>query len=270
MGPPLPCPRRRPARSRAAADRRWTRPWPRAGRWPEGVPRWVDTPPAGSAIYRVRLWLPGDPSRRFPRSLTWVDPRRRPVLACATPVRQSAGDTVLAWLHPLHNGEAFGLPAACWPAWPGLLPLLLMVTGVQLGAQAQTTVAEPWVRGTVPQQKATGLFANITSAKGGKLVSASSPVAGVVEIHEMAMEGTMMKMRALPTGLDLPAGKAVALKPGGYHVMLMDLKQQLKVGETVPVTLVIEGKDGKKETLELKVPVRALNAAAPAAMQHKH
>jgi VCBS repeat-containing protein len=96
-------------------------------------------------------------------------------------------------------------------------------------------------------------------------------VAGVVEIHEMAMDGNAMKMRALPkAGLDLPAGKAVALKPGGYHVMLMGLKQQLKAGDTVPLTLVVEGKDGKKETLELKVPVRALNAAAPAAMQHKH
>lgn len=146
-------------------------------------------------------------------------------------------------------------------------PVFMLAALVALGAQAQTTVAEPWVRGTVPQQKATGLFANITSAKGGKLVSASSPVAGVVEIHEMAMEGTMMKMRALPTGLDLPAGKAVALKPGGYHVMLMDLKQQLKVGETVPVTLVIEGADKSRETIEVKAPVKALNT--PTA-EHKH
>jgi copper(I)-binding protein len=145
--------------------------------------------------------------------------------------------------------------------------LITMTALLALGAQAQTTVAEPWVRGTVPQQKATGLFANITSVKGGKLVSASSPVAGVVEIHEMAMEGTMMKMRALPAGLDLPAGKAVALKPGGYHVMLMDLKQQLKAGETVPVTLVIEAADKTRETVEVKVPVKALNT--PTA-EHKH
>jgi len=145
--------------------------------------------------------------------------------------------------------------------------LFMLATLAALGVQAQTTVAEPWVRGTVPQQKATGLFANITSAKGGKLVAASSPVAGVVEIHEMAMEGTMMKMRALPAGLDLPAGKAVALKPGGYHVMLMDLKQQLKVGETVPVTLVIEGADKARETIEVKAPVKALNTPT---VEHKH
>ena len=100
-----------------------------------------------------------------------------------------------------------------------------------------------------------------------KLVAASSPVAGVVEIHEMAMEGTTMKMRALANGLVLPAGQTVELKPGGYHVMLMDLKQPLKEGETVTVSLVIEGKDGQRETVEIKAPVRPL--AAPA-MQHQH
>ena len=133
-------------------------------------------------------------------------------------------------------------------------------------AHAQTTVADPWVRGTVAQQKATGMFAKITSAGGGKLVAASSPVAGVVEIHEMSMEGSTMKMRALPSGLNLPAGQAVELKPGGYHVMLMDLKQPLKDGDTVPVTLVIEGKDGQKETVEVQAPVRPLGSTMPGAM----
>nr|WP_240668545.1 copper chaperone PCu(A)C [Piscinibacter defluvii] len=122
---------------------------------------------------------------------------------------------------------------------------------------AQTTVKDAWVRGTVPEQKATGAFMQLQSTQGGKLVSASSPVAGVVEIHEMAMEGNTMKMRAVP-GLELPAGKTVELKPGGYHVMLMDLKQPLKNGESVPLTLVVEGKDGRRETLELKAPVKAL------------
>ena len=125
-------------------------------------------------------------------------------------------------------------------------------------ASAQTTVKDPWIRGTVAQQKATGMFAQITSAGGGKLVSASSPVAQVVEIHEMVMDGNVMKMRAIP-GLDLPAGKAVDLKPGGYHVMLMELKQQLKPGDIVPVTLVIESKDGKRESIEVKASVKALS-----------
>jgi copper(I)-binding protein len=101
----------------------------------------------------------------------------------------------------------------------------------------------------------------ITAQQGGKLVEVSSPVAGIAEIHEMAMQGDMMRMRALPA-LELPAGKAVQLKPGGYHVMLMDLKQQLKPGESVPLTLVVEGKNGKRETLTIQAPVRALAESA--------
>ena len=146
--------------------------------------------------------------------------------------------------------------------------LAALLAASSTAALAQTAVKDPWIRGTVAQQKATGMFAQITSKAGGKLVAASSPVAGVVEIHEMSMDGGVMKMRAMP-GLELPAGKAVELKPGGYHVMLMDLKQQLKEGESVAVTLVVEGKDGKKESLELKVPVKALGAAADM-QQHKH
>ena len=138
--------------------------------------------------------------------------------------------------------------------------LVLIAVLAAFGAQAQTTVKDPWIRGTVAQQKATGMFAQVTSTSGGKLVAASSPAAGVVEIHEMAMDGNVMKMRAVP-GIDLPAGKTVDLKPGGYHVMLMDLKRELKAGETVPVTLVIEGADKKRETVEVKATVRALGSA---------
>ena len=137
---------------------------------------------------------------------------------------------------------------------------------IALPALAQTAVRDAWVRGTVAEQKATGAFMQLTSAQGGKLVSASSPAAGVVEIHEMKMEGSTMKMGAI-AGLDLPAGKAVELKPGGYHVMLMDLKSPLAAGQTVDLALVVEGKDGKKETLRVKAPVHALGAA-PAV--HKH
>lgn len=126
-------------------------------------------------------------------------------------------------------------------------------------AFAQTTVKDPWIRGTVDQQKVTGMFAQITSASGGRLVSVASPAAGMVEIHQMAMDGNVMTMRPV-AGIDLPAGKPVELKPGGYHVMLMDLKRTLKAGDTVPVTLVIESADKKRETLDIRVPVRALGA----------
>ena len=129
------------------------------------------------------------------------------------------------------------------------------VLALSSAAWAQTRITDPWVRSTVPQQKASGLFAQITSTAGGKLVSATSPVAGVVEIHEMKMEGDTMRMRAIDA-LDLPPGKTVELKPGGYHVMLMDLKQQLKAGETVPVTLVIQNSAGVRETIEVRAAVR--------------
>jgi copper(I)-binding protein len=139
-------------------------------------------------------------------------------------------------------------------------------------AHAQVTVKDAWVRATVPQQKATGAFMQLNAAKDTKLVSASSSVTPLVEVHEMAMQDNVMRMRQIAS-LELPAGKAVELKPGGYHVMLLDLKQQVKEGDTVPLTLVFEGKDGKRETLEVKAPVRALNASAqPSAMHgdHKH
>lgn len=142
--------------------------------------------------------------------------------------------------------------------------MLITLAAIALSAAAQADIAikDPWVRAAVPQQRATGVFMTITADKDAKLVAASSPVAGVVEIHEMAMEGTIMKMRAVAGGLDLPAGKPVELKPGGYHVMLIDLKQAVKAGDTVPVTLVVEGKDGKKESIEVKAQVRPLGTAA--------
>ena len=114
---------------------------------------------------------------------------------------------------------------------------------------AQVTVKDPWVRATVPQQMATGAFMQITSVQDARLVEVRSPVAGVVEVHEMTMDKDVMKMRALGNGLELPAGKTVELKPGGYHVMLMDLKQQMKAGDTVSVTLVVEGRDKKRSKI---------------------
>ncbi|MBI3373586.1 MAG: copper chaperone PCu(A)C [Betaproteobacteria bacterium] len=136
-----------------------------------------------------------------------------------------------------------------------------LVVAAASAAFAQLTVKEPWVRATVPQQMATGAFMQITSPTDTRLVEVRTPVAGVAEIHEMAMEKDVMKMRAV-AGLALPAGKTAELEPGGYHVMLLGLKGQVKEGETVPVTLVLEGKDGKRETIEIKAPVRPL--ATPA------
>ncbi|MFM8768721.1 MAG: copper chaperone PCu(A)C [Rubrivivax sp.] len=148
----------------------------------------------------------------------------------------------------------------------------LAASFIASAAQAQTTVKDPWARATVAQQKASGAFMQLQSAKGGKLLSASSPVAGIVEIHEMLMDGDVMKMRAV-SSLNLPAGKAVELKPGGHHVMLIDLKKQLIAGDTVPIILVVESA-GQRETVEVKAVVRAPGAAGAAAHKghhgHKH
>lgn len=147
-----------------------------------------------------------------------------------------------------------------------MMKTLLWMVGLAVSsAQAQTSVADPWVRATVVQQQSSALFARLTSARGGRLVAARSPVAASVELHEMSMDRGVMRMRALPDGLDLPAGKEVALAPGRYHLMLMDLKRQLRPGETVAVTLVVEGADHKRETVEVQAPVRALGAGPPPA-----
>ena len=124
-------------------------------------------------------------------------------------------------------------------------------------AHAQVSVASPWIRATVPAQKSTGAFMQITSAKDARLVGVSTPVAGIAELHQMEMKGDMMRMHPVDA-IDLPAGKAVSLASGAYHVMLQDLKQQLKEGDSVALTLVVEYKDKKRESIAIKIPVKPL------------
>jgi copper(I)-binding protein len=131
-------------------------------------------------------------------------------------------------------------------------------------AAAEVTATDAWVRGTVPAQKATGAFLTLRSSEDAKVVAAASPAAKIVEVHEMVMKDNVMQMRAVES-LALPAGKTVELKPGGYHVMLIDLVKPLIAGEKVPVTLTIVGKDGRKSALEVQAEVRSL-AGAP--MKH--
>jgi periplasmic copper chaperone A len=129
-------------------------------------------------------------------------------------------------------------------------------------ALAQVSVSNAWARATVAGQQASGAFMLLTADRDARLVEVSTPVAGIVEIHEMSMSGNVMKMRAVDA-VELPAGKSVELKPGGYHVMLMDLKQPLKAGATIPLTLLIEGKDGKRQQLAVAAAVRAIGSPAP-------
>lgn len=110
---------------------------------------------------------------------------------------------------------------------------------------------------------------SLQATRDTRLVAASSPVTPVVEVHEMAMEKDVMKMRQVPS-IELPAGKSVELKPGGYHVMLLDLKQQVKEGDTVPLTLVFESKDGKRESVEVKAPVRPLRSSSSSGAHDSH
>jgi copper(I)-binding protein len=124
-------------------------------------------------------------------------------------------------------------------------------------AQAEVTVKDAWVRGTVPAQTVTGAFMTLTSSEEAKIVGASSPAAKKTEIHtSMMMNGVNMmhSVEAIP----MPAGKPVELKSGGYHVMLMDLVKPVKAGDIVPITFTIEGKDGKRTQLEVKATVRPL------------
>jgi copper(I)-binding protein len=139
-------------------------------------------------------------------------------------------------------------------------------------AWAQTAAVKvegAWARASVQGQKGTGAFMRLTAQDGARLVRAESPAAGVTEVHEMKMEGDVMKMRAVPS-LELPAGKTVELKPGGYHVMLLDLKAPLAKDSTVPLTLVFQDAKGVESKLELTLPVGTTAPGGAAAPAHGH
>lgn len=144
-----------------------------------------------------------------------------------------------------------------------------------LGFLAATAVADPvsqgdlvlsdaYVRAMPPNAPVAGGFVTITNKgkQDDRLVAARSPQAGEMQIHEMAMDGDVMKMRELPDGLPIPAGSTVELKPGGYHLMFMQVPKPFAEGETVETTLVFE----KAGEIALPLAVRA-KAAAPAGQQ---
>ena len=148
-----------------------------------------------------------------------------------------------------------------------VVALAAMTTGTALAQAADPaiTIKDAWVRTTVPGQKATGAFMKITAKEGMRLVGASTPMAGVAEVHEMKMDGDVMKMRAVQV-LELPAGKTVELKPGGYHVMLMDLKAALPKDSSVPLTLLFKDAKGVESKMELKLPVAVMGPGGNSAM----
>lgn len=137
-----------------------------------------------------------------------------------------------------------------------ILFALIATIALCSNASAQITVTSPWVRATVPAQSSTGAFMTLTSARDARLVSVSAAIAGEAQIHQMEMRGDMMKMQQVD-GIDLPAGRAVSLASGGYHVMLMMLKRQAREGERIALSLVVQYKDGKRETVKVEAPVQA-------------
>lgn len=144
----------------------------------------------------------------------------------------------------------------------GWLLSALLATALAQGQPVQVEGA--WARATVAGQHASGAFMTLTAAEGARVVGVSSPVAGAAQIHEMVMQGDVMRMREID-GLPLPPGQPVTLKPGGLHVMLLDLKAPLTAGTNVPLELRVVDRQGSETRLNLQVPVRALNAPPPAA-----
>jgi copper(I)-binding protein len=143
--------------------------------------------------------------------------------------------------------------------------LLAVVAGVVLATFADVAgahdytlkdlvIVHPSARPTPPGARVGGAYFTLENrGRGGdRLVRVDSPVAGSVELHSMAMEGNLMKMRQL-TGLDVPAGAKIAFSPGGYHVMLVDLKQPLVAGQAFPLRLTFE----RAGTIEVSAQVEA-------------
>ncbi|HNW02370.1 MAG TPA: copper chaperone PCu(A)C [Burkholderiaceae bacterium] len=128
-----------------------------------------------------------------------------------------------------------------------LVCLVLVVEATT--AWAQIKVENAWVRATVPKQQATGAFMKITSVEAVKLMAVNTTVAKTNEIHEMKMEGDVMKMRAHPNGLDIPANTTVELKSGGYHLMMMELELTIKAGDTVTLQLQFINAKGNKQVV---------------------
>jgi len=133
--------------------------------------------------------------------------------------------------------------------------LVFLALLLSSAAHAQVRVADAWVRGTVPGQTTAAAYMKIESPEPVSLVGASSTAARSTEVHQTVMEGGMMKM--LPVAaIEIGPGKPAELKPGGYHVMLVDIVKPLAKGDTVPLRLRFRHADGKTETLAVKATVR--------------
>jgi copper(I)-binding protein len=150
----------------------------------------------------------------------------------------------------------------------GLLAALLMSASVYAG---DIQVENAWARATAPGQDAAGVDLTITSKQAATLVGVSSAACKTVELHSMASESGMMKMREVEA-IELPAGKRVNLGEGGYHLMLTGLKAPLKAGESVPLTLSIKVANKRMVKVKTKAKVKPLTAtnASPKEEEDEH
>ncbi|MCW3473635.1 copper chaperone PCu(A)C [Limobrevibacterium gyesilva] len=145
-----------------------------------------------------------------------------------------------------------------------VLAATLLMAGPALAQASTMQVQNAWARATAPSAKVGGVFLTLIDSGGpDRLVSVASPVAATAELHETVNDQGIMKMRAVPV-LPLEAGKPVELKPGSYHIMLMDLKRQLKPGDSFPITLTFE----KAAPVTATVTVGKAGASGPEAMDH--
>ena len=138
--------------------------------------------------------------------------------------------------------------------------LLFALALVASPALAQVSIDQPWMRATAPGAKVAGGFMTIENkgAAPDRLIGAASPLAERVELHVHKEEGGVMKMRQVQ-GLDIPANGRFELKPGGAHLMFMNIKREIKQGEKVPVTLTFE----KAGEMQVDYPVGGLGAMGP-------
>lgn len=140
--------------------------------------------------------------------------------------------------------------------------VIAVLFGLSFAAQAaDVEVSQAWTRATAPGQDSAMVQAIITSKQAAQLVGVSCDCARTAELHSMVHEGGMMKMRQVEA-IDLPAGEAVDLGAAGYHLMLMGLKQQIKEGKQIQLTLTLRYMNGKTANVKFKAPAKALNASA--------
>lgn len=122
---------------------------------------------------------------------------------------------------------------------PAFLTAFLALSACGSSRSGTVAVHDPWARETTAGLAVSAGYGRIENGTGDalRLIGAETPAAGRIEIHNATTEGGVMRMRPLADGLEIPAGESVELRPGGYHMMLLDLRQPLRRGETVPVTL---------------------------------